>query len=296
MNKPNFIIAGVARCGTTSLYHYLRQHPQIGFPKIKEPKYFSSIHLDLPHKGPGDNTVDAKLITDESKYFELFDSLENFKAIGEASSDYFYYNENTIPAIKEKLGDVKIILCFRNPIERSYSAYNNLVRDGREELSFDKAIDEEENRISQNWDWMWAYKAGGLYTEGLKAFLANFSQVKVVFSDELDENPQKVLVSIFEFLEVDKIQSVDSETRYSHSGKPKNAFIGALTNRNNKIIYGLREFALKTIPRKYLEKVASKMFAKDQIDPQTRQKLQEYFKEDINELEKITQTNLKNWK
>jgi hypothetical protein len=105
-----------------------------------------------------------------------------------------------------------------------------------------------------------------------------------------------VLVSIFEFLEVDKIQSVDSETRYSHSGKPKNAFIGALTNRNNKIIYGLREFALKTIPRKYLEKVASKMFAKDQIDPQTRQKLQEYFKEDINELEKITQTNLKNWK
>ena len=40
---PNFIIAGVARCGTTSLYHYMKQHPDIGFSTKKEPKYYSSI-------------------------------------------------------------------------------------------------------------------------------------------------------------------------------------------------------------------------------------------------------------
>ena len=295
MNKPNFLIVGVARCGTTSLYYYLKQHPQIGFSKIKEPKYFSSIHLNIPHNGPGDNTVDAKIITEEFKYYELFNGLVNFKVIGEASSDYFFYHKYTIQAIKEKLGDVKIIVCLRNPIERAYSAYNNLVRDGREYLTFDQAIDQEEIRISDNWDWMWAYKYGGLYAEGLADFIANFSQVKVIFTEELYKNPIKELESIFDFLDVDRCTSINVETKYSHSGKPKNWLIKLFTNRNNKISYWLREFFLKKIPRKYLEKAASKMFHKDKIDSETRKKLHYFFKSDISKLEKLVNKNLKHW-
>ena len=59
---PNFIIAGATRSGTTSLYYYLKQHPKIDFPSIKEPRYFSSIELKLPQNGPGDESVDVKLI------------------------------------------------------------------------------------------------------------------------------------------------------------------------------------------------------------------------------------------
>ena len=55
---PNFVIAGATRSGTTSLYYYLKQHPEISFPSLKEPRYFSSTKLDLPQNGPGVATVD----------------------------------------------------------------------------------------------------------------------------------------------------------------------------------------------------------------------------------------------
>ena len=126
--KPNFIIVGVARCGTTSLFHYLEQHPEIGMAKVKEPKYFSSLDLTLPQNGIGDSTVFSKLIKDEASYDNLFEGLEGYKAVGEASSDYFYYHKTVIPRIKKKLGDIKIIVCLRDPVERAFSAYNNLIR------------------------------------------------------------------------------------------------------------------------------------------------------------------------
>ena len=114
----------MARCGTTSLFHYLNQHPEIGMSKVKEPKYFSSLDLILPQKGVGDETVFSKVIANEMDYNKLFEGLENLKAIGEGSSDYFYYHKTVIPRIKEKLGDVQIIVCLRNPVERAFSAYN----------------------------------------------------------------------------------------------------------------------------------------------------------------------------
>ena len=58
--KLNFIIPGVARCGTTSLYYYLNQHPEIEFLKLKEPKFFSSFGKKFPHTGPGDYLLTNK--------------------------------------------------------------------------------------------------------------------------------------------------------------------------------------------------------------------------------------------
>ena len=296
MTTPNFIIAGVARCGTTSLYHYLKQHPDIGFPKIKEPKYFSSIHLNFPHTGPGDETVDAKIIKDKKKYFELFEGLGGKKAIGEASSDYFYYNQHTISSIKETLGDVKIILCFRNPIERTYSAFSNLIRDSRENLTFEEALKAEDDRIKQNFDWMWAYKNGSLYAEGLKNFRENFTNVHVVLLDELEKDPTKIITGVLEFLNVDPVIDLDTSTKYSHSGKPKNKLIAKLTDRNNKLFYLVRETIIKLIPRNILEKVASKMFKKDDINPKTRNQLKAFFQKDISSLSEMLNKNLDHWK
>jgi hypothetical protein len=296
MTNPNFIIAGVARCGTTSLYHYLKQHPQIGFPKVKEPKYFSSTGIVFPHNGPGDNTVDAKIIRDKKQYYELFGDLKNFQAIGEASSDYFYYHRHTIPAIKQELGDVKIILCFRNPIERAYSAYSNLLRDSRETTTFEEAINLEEERLDKNYDWMWAYKSGGLYAEGLQLFKDAFSNVKVVLLEDLEREPQRILNEVFNFLEVDNCESIDVSTKFSHSGKPKNKVIAKLTDRNNKFFYTIRETVLKLIPRKITEKIAAKLFQKDEIEPITRKMLQDFFQTDIKELEKLLNKNLSHWK
>ncbi len=293
---PNFIIAGVARCGTTSLYHYMKQHPDIGFPSQKEPKYFSSIHLNFPHKGAGDHTVDSKVIKDKEKYFDLFSNLYTFNAIGEASSDYLFYHKYTANAIKQELGDIPIIISIRNPIDRAYSAYNNLLRDGRETLEFMDALQAEEERINNNWDWMWAYKKGSLYADAIEHFQQEFSHVKIVLFDDLEANPDKIMKEIFTFLNVDPSVKVNSQTKYSHSGKPKNAFVAMLTDRNNKLMYSLRQLVMSLVPRSLLEKLASNMLNKDAIPHEASQYLYNYFKEDIIKLEQLINRDLSKWK
>lgn len=292
---PNFIIVGVARCGTTSLFHYLEQHPEIGMSKVKEPKYFSSLDLSLPQNGIGDDTVFSKVVTDENSYRELFKGLESFKAIGEGSSDYFYYHKTVIPRIKKKFGDIKIIICLRNPSERAFSAYNNLVRDSRENLDFIDALKAEKERIGKDWDWMWHYKRGGLYSKALENFQKEFTNVKVVLFEDLESNTQKVLNELFIFLGVKLEVKIDFSTKYSYSGKPRSSTISFLTSRRNPFIFFAREIALKLIPRKYLEKIASKVFIKEPIDLEIKNYLKSFFEKDIMKLQLLINRDLKNW-
>lgn len=293
---PNFLIVGVARCGTTSLFHYLKQHPQIGFPKQKEPKYFSAIHLQFPQNGTGDATVDAKMIKTREAYRKLFSDLKDYQRIGEASSDYFYYHRYTISEIKKTLGDIPIIMAIRNPVERSYSAFNNLVRDGRENLSFEAALQAEENRANAGWDWMWAYKQGSRYAEGITAFQENFSQVKVVLFEELKRNPKGVLEEIETFLGVEPYPAYDTSIHYSPSGNPKNAAIKLISSRNSKWTNGLRTMAMNLFPRKFLEKIAQRFFTKGELPKETREYLENYFAEDVQRTRALLEDPLEIWK
>ena len=124
-----------------------------------------------------------------------------------------YITQRSLFEIKEKLGDVQIIVCLRNPVERAFSAYNNLVRDSREQLGFSDGLDAEEERIAKDWDWMWHYKKGGLYAEALEHFQKEFTNVKVVFFDDLDSKPQNVLNELFLFLGVKTDVLIDVSTR-----------------------------------------------------------------------------------
>ncbi len=178
---PNFLIVGAAKSGTTALYHYLSQHPEIYMSPLKEPKFITSNFLKFPFQGPGDNEVEKMIVKSFDRYCDLFKGVKNEKAIGEASADNLYYYEQAIFYIKKYIGNPKIIIILRNPIERAYSAYLHLVRDERETLSFKEALAEEEKRRKQNWEFIWFYKNVGFYFNQVKAYLENFTQVKVYF-------------------------------------------------------------------------------------------------------------------
>lgn len=296
MTLPNFVIAGTARSGTTSLYYYLKQHPEIGFPSRKEPKYFSSLGLTFPHNGPGDQNVDKLMVRDFDSYLKLFEGLEGKARIGEASSDYLYHHVHSAAEMRRVLGDVPIILCLRNPVDRAYSAFQNLVRDQRETLSFSDALAVEEKRMADNWDWMWAYRHGGLYAEQVATFLQTFSRVKVVLFEDLEKSPGAVVKDLFEFLGVAGDVPVDTGTRYSHSGKAKNRLIAFLSNRNNVVAFTLRRLALKLLPRSLLERIASRSLEKESMAPAEREALRRYFREDIERLEELLGRSLAVWK
>jgi hypothetical protein len=294
---PNFLIAGVSRSGTTSLYHYLQQHPEVSFPELKEPRYFSSYKLKLPQNGPGDFSVDEKLIKSFNDYNLLYDLISN-KFIGDASSEYLYNYEVSIPEIIKRLGDIPIVLILRNPIDRSLSAYHNLIRDGREHLNFDNALDIEEERIKLGYDEMWHYKNVSLYAKPVAAFLKSFSKVKVLIFEEFICNEKEKTLEVLDFIGANtKLIDIDTSHSYSKSGVPKSKLIPLLFGRKTFIGNNLRKIAFKLLGRNNIENI-SKYFLSDkkEISLVEKQKLNLFFKDDIEELEKILQIKLDIWK
>jgi len=289
------MIVGSARCGTTSLFYYLKQHPDIGLPEKKEPKFFSSLGIEFPHRGPGDNTVDEGVIKDRAEYEKLFQGLGDRKKIGDASSDYLYYHHHTAQMIRDTTGDIPIIIILRNPVERAYSAYNNLRRDQREKLSFREALAAEDNRLAENWDWMWAYKSGGLYAAQVETFQNIFSRVKIVLFENLIHDAQSEVKDILDFLGVDPSVPINTEKRYSHSGNSNSVILRWFMQRGNPLAFSVRKALLTVFPRSFLESLAGRVLYKETMGETELAYLRAYFRDDIKKLERLIKQDLSSW-
>lgn len=299
-NKPNFLIAGMAKCGTTSLAAYLQQHPEVFISDHKEPRFFTSAAGKFPEGGPKDHLVKDWYVKDWESYLELFADAQH-KAIGEASADTLYFYKETIPLIKEHLGDPKIIIILRNPVKRAFSAYTHLVRDQREPLSFESAVDAEPNRIANNWELIYHYKAVSTYYECVKAFLQAFSQVKVVFTHELSKQPQKTMHEIFEFLEVHTNLDVNTNMEYNVSGMPKNQLLHNSLQSETWLRKAVRPIARAIFPSQEARSSAVAWLSRKNIDkmsigPVIEEELYEYFKPDVEQLEGLLKVDLSSWK
>lgn len=296
MNKPNFLIVGAQKSGTTSLYNYLNQHPEIFMCPIKEPGFFVFHFLKLPHQGIGDYQWNKK-IRDFNDYTRLFSAVKNETMIGEASVSYLYHYKGAIPKIIEMLGDVKIVIILRNPVERAYSAYMHLVRDDRECLSFEDGLEEEAQRIADNWNILWHYTSVGFYYKQVQAYLENFSQVKVFLFDDLKKDPQGLLKGLYGFLGVDDaFVPGNLGERYNATGIPKNRFIYNLLKKPNRIKSMIKPFISERKRRKVRERIVKHFVkTKPDMEPDTRARLVELFKEDILALQDLIDRDLTCW-
>ena len=292
--KPNFLIIGAAKAGTTALYYYLKQHPKIGFPNLKEPKYFSSVNLIFPHEGVGDSSVDKYAIRDWKQYLELFKGLEGYQRVGEASPDYLFYHRHTAPLIKEKLGDIPIIIILRNPVNRAFSAYSYLKRDSRERLSFNKALKSEETRSKENWDFIWMYKKGSEYADQVLTFKNLFSNVHIIIFEEFIRNGLYETNKVIEFLGLDKLPFINI-IEHNVSGQPTNCLTKFILSRNNHFSTSFRELIKMIIPRSVLESLSKKTLKKNKIEKHEYLKLKDELQNDTNRLKEILKKNLEEW-
>ena len=105
---PNFFIVGAAKSGTTSLYHYLGQHPQVFMSPVKEPNFFSH---GMSRRCPG--APDEVVISDCGEYRDLFAGVQNECAIGEASTSYLP-NPDAALRIRERVPGARIIAMLRS--------------------------------------------------------------------------------------------------------------------------------------------------------------------------------------
>lgn len=195
---PNFIVIGAPKSGTTSLYFYLRQHPDIYLPLEKELNYFSSRYDAKIINGPRDVDALNRGCQSWTKYCQQYASVKHQTAIGDISPNYFYQAADTGKWIQQRLGTIKIIILLRNPIEKAYSQYMHLVREGRETLDFYQALLAETERCRKNWANVWRYAESSLYSQRVKAYLEIFGKpnVKVILFDNLVNHTQSILTEV----------------------------------------------------------------------------------------------------
>ncbi len=136
---PDFIIIGTARSGTTSLYYNICQHPCVLPAAYDELGFFdSNFHLGLNWYRSLFPTLLSKWIVKHNKKF----------AITGEDTPFYIWNPTVAKRILKIIPNVKLIILFRNPIDRAYSNYHLGVRAGSENLSFEDAIQVELNRLN----------------------------------------------------------------------------------------------------------------------------------------------------
>ena len=295
MIMPNFLIIGAAKAGTTSIYHYLKQHPQIYMCPGKEPRFFALEGEKLDFRGPTQG-INQTSVTTWEEYCQLFEGVTDEMAIGEASTIYLS-SPKALDRIKDHLPDVKLIAILRDPSERAFSSYMHLVRDGYETLSFAEAIEAEAIRIKENWQPLWYYKQRGFYYEQLQRYFAIFKpeQIKIYLYEDLAVDSTALVQDIASFLGVDDTFTPDL-TRKNVSGIPKNRLLQNLLTKKNPIKSVFKPLLPKPLRQSVLQSLSKQnLGAKPTLSPEMRQKLIAIYQEDMLKLQELIQRDLSQW-
>ena len=205
---PNFLIIGEAKCGTTSLYDDLVQHPDV-ISALKKEIHFFDLRYDL-----GLNWYRAHFPFDWRTQSR---SNGSRRVITGEASPYYLYHPHAPGRIKKVLPRVKSIAMLRNPIDRAYSHHQHEFRKHRETRSFEEAVAQEAERLDGERQRMLndekynsvehrrrSYVARGIYVDGLSSWLSYFdrSQLLVVKSEDYFRTPDVVFANVLRFLEL----------------------------------------------------------------------------------------------
>ncbi|WP_341327020.1 sulfotransferase [Methylotuvimicrobium sp. KM2] len=298
MSRPNFLIAGAAKSGTTSLDGYLKQHPDVFLPEIKECRYFSNI--SEKNINPFSKKKWAKIISNKKEYYNLFVDKHN-KAIGDISPDYLYYYEESIKNIKSELGEsVKIILILRNPIDRAYSNYLHIVRDGFDQLSIEEILRKEDDWVKENIWYGFFITKPGFYYQSVKSYLENFDDVKIIIFDDFLKDKENCLKELCIFLGIDETFQFRDPSFKNKTGLPKYKFLDSIIKSKYPFKPALKKlltwfFGTEKLNQK-LEKIQESNLVKPTLDKATKKRLFYLYKNDIERLEKLIDRDLSHWK
>lgn len=296
---PNFIIGGAAKAGTTSLCHYLNQHPEIFISPEKEPRYFTPEMFTRDLSGPLRAGARRDPPSLES-YLALFSGVIAETAIGEASTEYLYYPQAPC-RIHKLLPEAKLIFVLRNPVDRAFSAYCYQRRDGCESLSFQAAIAREDFRFQNCWRPGWLYVRSGFYYEQLKRYFDFFpaENIRIYRYEQLSKNPLSLCQDIFGFLGVNYEFEPNVVERKNVSYLLKYpAFVQSL--RRNSAALAAKSALLSCFSgsvRTSLPETFRTLFyaPKPKLSPELRKNLIGLFEPDIKQLEQLTNTDFSDW-
>lgn len=283
---PNFFIVGTGRGGTSSLYHYLSQHPDIFMSPIKEPYFFCQELIS--------DITTGNFVLDKDKYLELFNDISGRRVVGEASAAYLDFPP-TAGRIKTSVPDAKIIIMLRNPSERAFSEYLANVTLGYEKRTFNQTVTDEIKEIRNEPTNAYNSVSRGLYYNHVKRYQDLFGNknVKVIIFEDFIKNTQLILEEVLEFLGINK--KIEFELEPKNQYRIPKGGIAELLFADSKI----RKIIKKSIPVnmriRFGEKYLLKKEIRPTIDLETKKILDDIYSEDINKLSNLLNRELK-WK
>jgi hypothetical protein len=287
MTLPNFLIIGPGRSGTTSLYQYLRQHPQIFMCPIKEANFFAY------DEAVDKNRHDLFPIRSFAEYQALFSGVTDERAVGDVSPIYLRRSALAADRIKECLPEVRLISMLRDPVEWAHAAYLQATREGLEKRSFAQAARDARNgKVS-------AYFEGGAYHRQLARYFDRFArdQWVVYLYDDYRRNPASLLRQIFQFLDVDDAFVPDVSVKHNVSGLAKSKLLERLLQRNYVTVAVKRHLPdwIRRAVDDTVSAIHQRNRVKPTIDPETRRELIGLYRDDILKLQDLLRRDLTAW-
>ena len=193
LKRPNLFLVGAAKCGTTSLHHFLSKQPGVFMAQNKEPHFFSRPSLD-PHEA-----ALMKIVTERTRYEALFAGAGSAIIRGESSTSYLP-SRDAAARISEYAPNAYVLIALRDPVDRAYSHYLYNYAEGIERRSFTECIYSGVSSPDRE-TWPRNYISGGLYVEQMRRYLLLFpGRVLVLFLEEVVADPRSSAREVLSFL------------------------------------------------------------------------------------------------
>jgi len=277
---PNCILNGVAKSGTTALYRYLHEHPDVFMSSTKELNYFAYSESIGEHEK--NNAFPAKTLEDYKRFFETAGSA----AIRGEASPLYFSSEVAAANIKQSIPDVKLITNLRNPVDRAYSAYLMRYRKGRASDDIYAEMVPEKHHVKN-----------GFYFDNLKRYYSLFSsdQIKVVLFDELHSDTAEVVNNIYNWLGVEETSNIDFSKRYNSGYVPKNLLKHNLFRAKRLLPNSVRTHAPAFLRDKIKSLEKSNKAEAPELPLDLRSRLLQIYASDVGKVQNLIERDLSHW-
>ncbi len=230
---PNLFIVGAMRAGTTSVFHWLSQHPEVWTSDPKEPHWFAFPDRAPAYTGPGDEQLNERIVWRRDDYHALFAGGADHRYRAEASAMYLHLPEAIDRLIDPRPGergdDARFVVLLRDPVERAISAHAfNRMRDREPHEALADALAEEDERRRSGWSPMFWYAGAGMIADQLDRLLdAAPDRTLVLRQLDLERDPEGTARRLFDWLGLEAPSDLDVTPR-NRSGDAQSAIVGRL--------------------------------------------------------------------
>lgn len=311
LKLPNFFLAGVPKAGTTSLWHYLAQHPQIYMSPLKEPNFFSAeireenfaseLRRSVARQnrglrqflsGPMRKRRLGGIVADWKDYLRLYANAAEEPAVGEASVCYFW--SPAAPArIAERIPDARILVMLRNPIDRAFSQYLHGLANGAIRWSLREHIQRNLRHTSGQFCVHYPFLEFGLYAEQFSRYRERFGRnIWIGFYEDFKKHSIDVIQNIFRFLGVEPDFVPNTSRQHLEAQVPRVAGIGWLKRSG---IWRLTSRATPASLRPFIRRRLIRAPGTTCIDPADRHYLLDFYRDDIRRLASLLGRDLDAW-